>query len=322
MARKLRDNVPALQQGAKIFPNDIAGFIGLPDVGNIFYVDAGSGSDANNNGASKNEALSTVFTAQAKMVAGQDDVVVMVGSNSTGRTSETSVIDWDARRTHLVGNGPLRKINPRNGLAFGAGLSTGFTVSANDCSFTNVSIATFEDNNVLVDVTAPYNNFNYVHFQGIGNSDAGDDAAARSLVITGADETEVNNCTIGLDTITRSTTNASLELTGTCARTKIINCDFPMFADNSGARWITANTGNCYERFLIIQGCNFFNPTNASSTNLTVGLQLSATGNGDIYFLDNTWRGATDLASDYTNLYSNIPIFDGQDAGVVKIITT
>ena len=38
---KYRDNAPALKFGAKIYPEDIAGMIGLPSVGNIWYVDPG-----------------------------------------------------------------------------------------------------------------------------------------------------------------------------------------------------------------------------------------------------------------------------------------
>lgn len=322
MGKKLRDYTPALKYGAKIFPNDIAGLIGLPSVGDIFYVDAGSGDD-NGGGLAADDAFKTAAQAKSVMTANQDDVLIFAGTNSTGRTSESAAIDWDLQRTHLIGNGPMRKINPRNGIAFASG-ATGplFTVSAKDCSFTNISIASFNDVNILCDVTGDYNSFNYVHFQGIGDDTTGNDTAARSLVITAAEENEFTNCTIGLDTITRSTTNASLELTGSCPRNKFIGCDFPMFTDNAGPRWVVADTGNCYERFLTFEGCNFFNPDNSSSTTITVGFTLSSTGNGDIYFLNSNWRGATDLASDYTNLYSNVPIFDGADAGLVKIIAT
>ncbi len=323
MSKKARDYIPALKYGNKILPSDIAGMIGLPSVGDIYYVDADNGSDTANSGTEATDAFKTVAKALSAMTADQDDVLIIAGTNSTGRTTESAAIDWNKRRTHIIGNGPLRKINPRNGISFSAlGGDVCFTISANDCSFTNISFASFTDNNVLVDVTAPYTVFNYCHFQGIGDATAGDDTAARSLRITGADETEINNCTIGLDTVARSAANASLELTGTCARTKILNTDFPMFADNAGALWIKADTGNCFERFLEINGCNFYNPDGSSSTTLTIGFDLSTTGNGDIYFLNSWWRGATDLANNYDRLFTNNNVVDTANQGLVIINAT
>lgn len=312
---------PGVQRGS-IFPEHLAGMLGLPSIGDIWYVDANSGSDTNS-GTARKSAFATVAAALSAATADQDDVVLLVGSNSTGRTTETAAIDWNKRRTHLVGNGPLRKINPRQGLAFNAlGGDVCFTVSATDCHFMNVTFASFTDNNVLVDVTAAYNTFDYCHFQGIGNATTGDDTAARSLRISGSDEVIVRNSTIGLDTVTRSAANASLELTGTCARCEILNCDFPMFADNAGALWIKADTGNCYERYLKLENCNFFNPDGSSSTTLTVGFDLSTTGNGDIYMRDCNWRGATDLANNYTRLFSNHPVVDTGDQGLMIVQAT
>ena len=301
------DHIPALKFGHRIYPENIAGQLGLPSVGEIFYVDPGSGSDTANAGKRANDAFATVTKALSAMTADQDDVCIIAGTSSTGRTTEVAAIDWNKRRTHIIGNGPLRKIVPRNGIAFSAAVSTPcFTVSATNCSFTNITIATFEDINVLVNVTAAYNTFNYVHFQGIGHADAGDDAAARSIVITGADENLFINCTIGLDTVTRGgAANASVELTGTCARTQFINCDFPIYADGNQPNWIKANVGNCYERFLKFEHCMFMNPTVVGgSTTLTEGMDTHATGNGTIVLDGCGFLGMTNVADDFTAVHS------------------
>jgi len=323
MIRGAAKHIPALARGLKIYPEHIAGMLGLPSVGDIYYVDPGAGSDTGNSGTSANDAFKTVTKALSVMTADQDDVLIIASTSSTGRTTEAAAIDWNKRRTHIVGNGPLRKINPRNGMSFGSAVvSPCFTVSATNCSFTNISIAQFNDVNVLVNVTAAYNSFDHVHFQGIGHATTGGDTAGRSLVITGADETQVSNSTIGLDTVTRSAANASLELTGTCARTRFTNVDFPMFADNAGALWIKADTGNCYERFLKLEGCEFMNPDGSSSTTLTIGFDLSTSGNGDIYLLNSNWRGATDLANNYTRLFTNSPVVDTANQGLVIVNAT
>lgn len=319
--KRLRDYIPALKYGAKIFPNDLAGMVGLPQVGNIYYVDP-NGSDSAG-GQSQSDAFATVTTALAAMTADQDDVLIMAATSSTGRTAETAAIDWSKRRTHIVGNGPARRLNNRNGISFSA-LSgdTCFTVSATDCSFQNLSIASFTDNNVLVDVTADYNTWDNIHFQGMGIQAAADDVLGRSLLLTAVEENEFTNCTIGLDTVTRGAANASLELTGSCPRNKFIGCDFPIFTDSASPFWIKADTGNCYERFLKLEGCTFMNPDGSSSTTLTVGFDLSTTGNGDIYMLNCNYRGATDLANNYTRLFTNSPVVDTANQGLVIIQAT
>lgn len=307
------------------------GILNLPFYGNIFYVDPGAGSDTANAGITPNDAYATLTKAYASLTANQDDVVILNGSSSTGRTSETAVITWAKRRTHVMGTGPLRKMNPRNGLGVASSL-TGqtttaiFTVTATNCSFTNMSFATFQDNNILVEVQASYTTFKNVHFQGIAHDTTGDDANARSLLLTDVGECEFYDCTIGLDTVTRSAANSSLEITGAGAgspRNKFYGCEFPLYADAATPTWVKADTGNCYERYLLFDDCHFFNATLGSSTTLTVGMDLNATGNGEIRMNRCSYSGATDLANDYTNLFSsNSPVNDTQDSGRSIQVTT
>ena len=323
----LSDWVPALKRGFKIRPEHIAGLIGLPSVGKVWYVDPGAGSDSNNSGTSVNDALATIAQAHSVASADRDDVVVVAGTSATGRTSETAVVTWSKRRTHIIGNGAPRRINNRNGLGVASSL-TGqtttaiFTITGNNCTFSNMSFASFQDNNILVEVQSDYNTFMNVHFQGIGHADTGDDANARSLYLNASEENEFINCTIGLDTVTRSAANASLELSGSCARNKFIGCDFPMFADAATPTWLKADTGNAYERFLQFENCFFNNPDGSSSTTLTIGFDLSTTGNGDINLINCNWRGATDLANNYTRLFSNSPVVNTANQGLMIIAAT
>src|SRR3990167_893705 len=230
---KFRDYAPALKQGHKIYPEDIAGMIGLPHISNIFYVDPTNGSDTANSGKAQNKAYASLTQAYASLTADQDDVVVIAGEGSTGRTAEAAIINWNKRRTHVLGNGPARMMNPRNGVGVAASASSGFTVAANNCSFTNMSFAAFDDTDVLVEVTAEYTSFNNVHFQGIGHATPAGETGARSLLLTAAEENEFNNCTIGLDTVTRTVANASLELTGSCPRNIFRGCLFPAYVSSA-----------------------------------------------------------------------------------------
>ena len=45
-------HIPSLARGNKIFPEHVASLLGLPHVGNIFYVDANNGDDSANSGES------------------------------------------------------------------------------------------------------------------------------------------------------------------------------------------------------------------------------------------------------------------------------
>ena len=318
---KLRDYIPALKYGHKILPSDLAGMVGLPQVGNIWYVDP-NGSDSAG-GQSQEDAFATVTQAVSSMTADQDDVVILAGTSSTGRTTETAGVAWSKRRTHLVGNGPARSINNRNGVSFAAlGSGSCFTISATNCSFSNLSFASFTDNNVLVEVTADYQTFDNIHFQGMGIQAAADDTAGRSLLFTGAGEIEVRNSTIGIDTVTRGAANASFEATGSCARNKFISCYFPAYTDSADVLFVKADTGNCTERFLLFSDCLFNNATLGSSTTMTIAMDLSATGNGTVILKDSYQIGCTDWTNTFTNLYSaGIPTVPTQaTAGFMQVL--
>jgi len=321
--RRLGTVIPELGKSLQVYPSEIlGGMLGLPKVGDIFYVDPSVGATIIGAKNDPDSPYGTVYEAQADMAADNDDVIVIIGTSSTGRTAETQVIDWNKRRTHLIGNGPLRQINPRNGI--GANYSGGsttpvFKISATNCSFTNISIASFNDNDVLVEITAGNNTFNYVHFQGIAHATPAGETGARSLLITGAGENEFNHCTIGIDTVTRSAANASLEITGSSARNIFRNCIFPAFVSDAGNVWVKADTGNCNERFLLFENCLFTNATKGSSTAMTVGMDLSATGNGQIYIIGSRWFGATDLTNTVTDVYNDSPVFDTNDQGVLIV---
>ena len=317
---KASDYIPALKQGHKIMPENIAGMIGLPSVGRIFYVDPGV--SASGSGRSVNTAFKTVAEAYAVAGADNDDVIIIAGTSSTGRTTEAAAITWAKRRLHLIGNGPARQINPRNGVGVAAtDTASAFIISANNCIFQNISFAAFVDTDVLVEVTGDYNTFNNVHFQGIGHATPAGETGARSLLLTGAEENEFNGCTIGLDTVTRTTSNASLELTGSCARNIFRGCLFPIYTSSAAALFVKSDTGNAHERFLIFEDCIFNNADTGSSTTMTVAMDLSSTGNGTVFLKDSYVKGCTDWTNTFNNLWVTMPVSDTDEGGITKIGT-
>lgn len=274
--KRLRDYIPALRYGAKILPQEIAGIIGLPYVGNVVYVDPTNGSDTANGGASQDDALATVEEAEDKLVDDQHDVLIIASEGGSGRTSETGAITWDKDRTHLVSNAAPSHINPRAGLGFGASIATGLTISSDGCIFKGLTIATFEDNNGLVSLTGNRNVFDNVHLAGIGNATAGDDANARVLVITGGQENRFSDVTFGLDTVNRSTTNATIELASSASRNLFEGCRFIMAADNVGPNHVLLTGASAIDRWIEFNDCLWYAFWANDADKVTHAFDLSA----------------------------------------------
>ena len=301
---KYRDYAPALKYGAKIMPEDIAGMIGLPYVGDIFYVDPTAGSDTANSGTSQDDALATVAAAYAKCTSGNQDVVIIAPTGGTGRTTETAAIVWAKRFTHLIGSAAPTCYDPRAGVDFSSAVvSPCFTVSENGCIFKNLTFGTTSDINVLVSVTGSYNYFGNVHFAGPANATAYADTARRSLVLTGASENLFEDCIIGVETVASTAAGANMEQTGTCRRNTYRHCTFPVYDTAGDSYFIKADTGNCTEMSTVWEDCIFTNPLLIGSTTVMAVAMKTGLATGGIYYLINPkFYGVTAVASVLTHV--------------------
>lgn len=302
---KARDYIPALKFGHKIYPEDIAGMIGLMSVGEIYYVDPTAGNDTTHAGKRAGDALKTVSAAEDKCTEYQNDVVLIVPTGGTGRTTEPTAIAWDKRFTHLMGNAAPIFNSPRAGMAFTAAAATTtaqFVISDNGCIFKNVVFYQgVADSYGGVQVTGDYNYFEGVHFNGVVDATAGDSADARDLVLTGASDNVFVSCTIGNDTTARSAANANLELASGSARNEFINCRLINWADNADALHVIAADANCIDRYVMFDHCLFNgNATNAGATTQTVAMNTGNAIGGSIFLWDSWLYGSTDWADDFT----------------------
>lgn len=256
MSGRASNYIPALKYGNKIYPEDLAGVLGLPSIGNIYYVDPTNGSDTANGGTSIDDALATVAVAYGKTTSGQHDVVVINPTGGTGRTSETTAITWAKRYTHLIGNAAPTIQDARAGISFGTGGS--LTISENGCIFRNLTFNGTTDINVPVTLTGSYNTFFGVDFKGSLNADTGDDTAARALVISGGQENTFGSCTFGADTFMRSTTNATVEFASAASRNVFSDCRFVMAADNVGPNHVLFSGTNSVDRWIEFNNCTWY----------------------------------------------------------------
>ena len=297
---KAHNYIPALKFGGKIMPEDIAGMVGLPMVGNIFYVDATNGLDTNT-GDSWGSAYKTLTKAEDSCVTHNYDVII-VAPNGTAGTAEVATITWDKSYITVIGANAETGISQRSRIVFTVDSTDPcLTISGNGNRFLNIQLATYQaSNDVLVSLTGDRNYFNNVHFAGIGHETAGDDATARCITLTGAEENLFENCTIGLDTVARSAANANVELTSASTRNVFKGCLFLAYADNAGALFVKAASSGDIDRFVMFDHCMFHNAGNSAATTMTVAMSLSASAGGSVILWASWIFGATDWASDFT----------------------
>jgi len=271
---KARDYMPALKFGHKIYPEDVAGMLGLPHVGTIFYVDPTAGSDSNP-GTAQNDALATVAAAYAKCTSGQNDVVLIAPTGGSGRTAETTAITWAKRFTHLIGNGVPVAQDARSGIGFSTGGS--LVISENGCLFKNLTFTSSADIDETVSVTGSYNSFLGVDFKGTYNATSADSTPWRALNIAGGQENYFGGCTFGSDTFTRGVANATLELESAASRNVFEECRFIMHADTAGTQLHVLLTGtNAIDRWIEFKNCSFYAFSTNDGQAVTACMDLSA----------------------------------------------
>lgn len=306
---KARDFIPALKFGHKVYPEDLAGQLGLPHIGEVFYVDANSGADTNG-GREQSDAFATVATAYAAMTSGAHDVVVIAPSGGTGRTTETAVLTWGKRFAHMVGSGASPAQNIRAGMgapALAAGTSF-FDVTENGCLFSNFTIAGFNDVDEIVEVTGNYNSWHNVHFAGLGNATAADTAAGSCLHLTGGQENRFVSCTFGLDTVTRGAANFSVELESAASRNVFEDCRFVMHADATSPFHLKLEGTSAIDRWVEFKNCSWYTFWTNNADKITANFETSEqSATGHILITGNYFMtGADDWeAADTGRIYLN-----------------
>lgn len=261
--------------------SNFSAVMGFP--GNKFYVDAAAGSD--NNSGAIDKPLRTLLAAYNKCRDGKNDTVVLVGNGGTGATARVNAsFTWAKSATHLVGISSGVNISNRSRIAPSSGqaaFTPFFTVSGSGCLFSNIqwfmgfSVGT--TNQLGMVVTGQRNMFIDCHIAGMGDNESAQSAGSRTLKIGsgGSGENMFVNCTIGVDTITRTAANASLELAGATPRNQFVNCVFPFMTSSATVLGILGTGAGCIDRSNIFTYCTFDNAIKSTSTQMTVLASLT-----------------------------------------------
>lgn len=268
----------------------------LPFTGNYYWVDQTNGSDGNTGGPQ--DPFKTLSQAHSVCVADNNDVVFF-----TGTISLSDTLTWSKNKTHLIGIS-AQTIGSSRARISQTG-STVFTplvnVTAAGCYFANfATFHGFDDASAQICWTdaGGRNNYRRCDFLGMGHATAAAQAGSRSLKITGSTgECTFEECQVGLDTITRSAANASLELAGGTPRNVFMRCIFPAMTSDATALFVKAAAAAAIDRFQWFQDCLFVNAVNSSSTTMTDAFSLAASSGGMAVLQRCTTVGCTGLGT-------------------------
>lgn len=294
----------------------IGGALGMGIMGGgakSFFVDPANGA-AGNSGLRQDAALASVGGAYALTTDKKGDVIYYLNDgNTTGSSREATIpLTWSKDNTHLVGccapvyASQRARITPVSTAALTA--NPVLSVTGHGNSFSNLQIAHFgADTDSIaargVDVSGNRNYFYNCHIVGIPNAHTGDEAAACDIKITGS-ENMFERCYFGVNTVTRSTTNACVEFGSAAARTWFKDCFFTLFADNAGALFVKIDGAGDIDREVLFENCVFYNPVGSTSTSLTAAMDVHASAGGNVIIKDCVLVGAADWeAADSSNIY-------------------
>ena len=253
----------------------VRGGIGAgPTQGNVYYLEAANGSD-NNDGKVPGRAFKTLAAAEDALAANQNDILYYLSGASS--ISVTSTLAWDKNYTHLIGVAAPVKTGQRARIFNSGNINALITVSATGCIFKNLyffqgSTAAANVNNVIVSGERCY--FENVHFAGMGHATPGAQSGSNSLKLTGS-ENLFKDCTIGLDTIVR-TTNTELLIDGSATRNIFEDCRFLSFSETTAHTHVKFNDSTAADRFTIFQNCWFMNFSANHATVLTEVFDMPA----------------------------------------------
>jgi hypothetical protein len=268
------------------FGMPLYGVAGLPPfTGNVFWVNQTLGSDGNTGGPA--DPLATLSEAHSRCLTNNNDVVFL-----TGTVNITSTLTWSKSRTHLIGLAPqlLSQARARISQTGSSVFTPLVTVSGSECIMRD--IGTFHgfanaSAQIAVEVSGGRNEFTRLLFGGMGNATAAAQVGGRSLLLSGSTgENTFRQCQIGLDTISRTGANASLEFSGGNPRNVFEECIFPMLAGDANPLFGKTAAAASIDRFQLFRKCLFTNGIGSTGTAITQAFTMAASAGGVMIMQD------------------------------------
>lgn len=264
---------------------------GLGITGTAYYVDPVNGNDTSGDGLSVATAKQSLAAGYALCSSGHNDAVVLIGNGAaSGSARITSTFTWAKDATHLIGVCSPSALSQRARIAPPSAASTAafttfFVVSGNGCLFQNVSwfhgFGTGIAAAICLTVSGQRNAFVNCDVEGMGDTASATSATSRGVKLTGG-ENYFSHCNIGLDTVTRTGANASVEFASGTARNYFENCTFPFLSGDGATLGIIGTGAACMDRFQLFKGCVFVNSVKSTGTTMTVLASLTSASPGGL----------------------------------------
>ncbi len=302
----------------------------VPFTGNTYWVDPVNGADGNT-GKKPTNAFQTLYAAHAACTSGNNDVVYLIGNGGTSATARlstanaqvvnsaatTGTLTWSKNATHLIGIAAPTSISQRARIAPPTGVYTQATfgsgnfvvVSGQGCYFSNFDVfngfSTGGTNQICWTDSGGRNCYNNVNFQGMGDATSAASTGSHSLLITGSTgENTFTGCTIGLDTVSRSSGVSEMSIAAGSPRNRFESCIIETFAGAAGCFWLDIGASGI-DRYVSFRDCIFTNPINSTATTMTVGMSINASPGGAVLMANCMTYGATKVTTTglaFTNL--------------------
>ena len=297
---------PGLSQGLKILTSSIQGY-GLPlQLGNIWYVNPTTGSDANT-GNTPDTAVATLAQAYANATSNNNDIIVLSGYADHPVTAQ---IAWTKSRIHVFGTG-----NHGAFTDFSSKVVMGVTTAATDVDMIHVTGTRNTFNNIKFINNNTLSGCLTTVYDGGGEGNVYNNCAFQMNVqlnqttvfdaILNTDSCTFNNCEFGNDLVVRSVARHTVSI-GTVAlpfkSNYFNNCTFKSCSTSTSTVHIVTGTGNSVTFDSVFRGCCFIASQESSGVANTVNISTSTTISGHLIFDQNTFTGVgTKMAASTAN---------------------
>ncbi len=290
--------------GLSSFGTVLPSSIGMQS-GATFFVDPVNGNDGND-GGSPVTAFKTLPIAYAACTAAKGDTVYLISNGAASGTARlTSLLTWEKANTHLIGVCAPSQLSQRARVSDPSAQATTFPelfkLNAAGCRIENIQF--FQNNSTDEDTicfevgsAAVSCYIANCAISGMGNLTPAARAGSMTLKLVGA-ENVFDQCTIGIDTITRGA-NSEIVIAGTgasgAARNIFRNCYFPTYTSSASHLWVSA-AASTFDRWILFDNCTFMNAIQSGSTTMTSVMSITGTGSpaGMVLLKNSVEFGAT-----------------------------
>lgn len=297
-------NISDINSNFLSLANSLAG-----TTGNLIFLQPSSAYLGTKTGSAA-APFTTLADAYAAGRAGYNDVIVLVGNGAASGSARLSAgFTWAKNALHLVGIDSGANVSNRARIAPTSGVTAFanfFTISSDGCRFANVQwfdgFGTGTTSQICITLTGSRNVFTDCHIAGMGDDASAQSTGSRSLKIgsAGSGENMFVNCTIGLDTVTRTVANATIEFTAATTRNQFIHCNFPFMTSAATPLGFLGSGTENMDRWQLFDNCTFINAIASTSTTMSGLGTLAASSGGLLLFKQCVLVGITEYGTDAT----------------------